>query len=629
MDDLLRKLQHLIDELHALIRSLSQGHAPSANDLPAPIVPEAVNDRIDPTDVTAVHIRVPSGADIQPSDTVLFDWKAPSVDGSWTQSFNNLRPGDQVLVDKEVRLPNLGTSIAVTYGRLRNSQYTPSATYDVRMGSIHDDADGLPRPEIREASGDILNLGTLQGDAHAELAVSSLFAPDQRFRLSLTGVDEQNHAVSIELVNGQRFGPLSPDPMSLATAPRNWLDNLQDASTLTLTAWVAFDGSSEKSSAIRLRRRELTMKAPKAPSLVAPAVSAAEGPNKDTLRPEALIAKQAITVYISSRNDFQAGDTLTLHWDDGTSEGSRSVDMNPARAGGDVYVGKDVIAHNLGHSVKVYFTVHRDGLDYDSPTLNLQVQRIPNDSTDWPRLIVTEGPDKDLDLTKFTGAAHLTIEPFHFIELGQRYWIEVSGMISGNRKTEIIANGREFTSIGGPTIPLGQIDRKWLDTLDDASQLWINAWVTFDGSLDKSKAVQFRQTRLVVHAKAFVEDFNSLTPLYPNMLPIPFQLPHVTISGGTAQATRVDQGPMQGVALYLQKSTEIDLRESRRQVEFDMYAVSNPSVTLLRANKSQLTTLPLATGGRRRFTYSAPDGDTFRYLLFQAESTIIDNLSCR
>ncbi|GAA0900093.1 hypothetical protein GCM10009552_00830 [Rothia nasimurium] len=624
----MQRIQNLIEELRALVQVRPHDRTPSAGNLAAPVVREAVNDRIDPTSVTSIHIDIPSGADIQPSDTVLFEWSADSVEGSWTQSFNNLGAGKGVLIDKEVRLPNLGKAIDVTYWRIRNGQSDRSDRYTVRMGSIHDDAPGLPQPGISEASAGTLDMGSFQGDAHVRLDKFSLIAPGQRFWLSLNGTHDQGHPVTLHLAEAEQFSDNPPDPMPLASVPRNWLDNLLDASKLTVTVSITYDGSRDKSKAIRLRPRELTLKVPGAPSLQAPAVSAAEGPNKDVLRPEALIAKQSISVYISSRNDFQAGDTLTLHWDDGTKEGSRDVPMNPAQAGGTVYVDKDVIARNQGHSVKVYFTLHRKGFTYDSPTLNLLVQRIPDQSPDWPRSIVKEGPQKDLDLSTFKGDAHLTIEPFHFMEKGQRYWIEARGRVGGNGKTEYVATGKEFITTGGPTIATGEIDRTWLETLDDLSQLWIDTWVTFDGSRDKAKAVQFRRTTLVVHAmpSGFTETFESLTPKYPTPLPLPYKLQDITITSGPAFGYVYSNDPyLQGTVLIAQTNAEIDLGRDWRHLEFGkMYA---GTVQLLRSNRTVLDTVSIPAG-KGLFTYLAPQNDTFRYIRFTGNN-YVDNLSCK
>lgn len=165
-----------------------------------------------------------------------------------------------------------------------------------------------------------------------------------------------------------------------------------------------------------------------------------------------------------------------------------------------VLVDSDVMRFNHGHVVEVYFTVKRDGKDHNSPTLRLTVKRIPGNTTKFRRATIKQQDGLyHLNLSKFKGDGTLQIEPFAWLVSGMYYWIEARGRDKNGETKKYIE--KTFNSVSGPQIYLGDVDRKWLDTLIDQSPFWIDIWVSFDGSKVKRDAVAFRSTNYTLKHK--------------------------------------------------------------------------------------------------------------------------------
>ena len=176
----------------------------------------------------------------------------------------------------------------------------------------------------------------------------------------------------------------------------------------------------------------------------------------------------------------------------------RSALMNGSVAS--VSVPPSAFTPCLGSTCRVKYEVTRDGRTYPSTKLPLNVAAIRDNDDRLVRVIVTEGPDRELDLSSFVGDASFTVAPWVWMHAGQRYWITCRGKAEdGTPVPDLpIAPGAEVTSSEVSAGLTGVIRRSWLDQLGEGSTLAIALAVTFDGSNQVDDAVAFRVTELTI-----------------------------------------------------------------------------------------------------------------------------------
>ncbi|URX61537.1 hypothetical protein KR767_15915 [Luteibacter anthropi] len=478
---------------------------------PAPTVVQAdASDNVaEPWKLTKLQVHIPSAVGLQPGDQLRVYWNTGGNAGSDEVLITAPMAGMNVDIKLSVLAHNLGNVIPVKYAIIRGSQTLESITAKISVADLADDQAELGRPKVtqEDATGHIIDLSTFKGDADVIIATYPLATASQRYWLTASVEFAIGGRQDVDIVKGATVPYTGGQTISLGKLDRTLLDSLKGGSILTLTLWVSFNESANKNDAIRFRTTDYSIQLQESLKLLLPVVDRATGSGsvKNTLDPGDLIDSQGVAhridITLPKENGFKAGDTITLYWEDNTPQGSRTV-VVPTVVNQDiaVLVDSDVMRFNHGHVVEVYFTVKRDGKDHNSPTLRLTVKRIPGNTTKFRRATIKQQDGLyHLNLSKFKGDGTLQIEPFAWLVSGMYYWIEARGRDKNGETKKYIE--KTFNSVSGPQIYLGDVDRKWLDTLIDQSPFWIDIWVSFDGSKVKRDAVAFRSTNYTLKHK--------------------------------------------------------------------------------------------------------------------------------
>ncbi|AMB85711.1 hypothetical protein AWM79_10525 [Pseudomonas agarici] len=183
------------------------------------------------------------------SGTPLIDAKPGSIDG--TVDFS---------VPASAVSANIGKRVEVGYSVTRRGIAAPSKVLPLDILPIaHED---LQPPFVREAPDNLLlDLNTFAGDAHIEVRKWPHIQIGQRIWLRIDGTLSNGRPFAFTLWNAELVSNISDVIEGLLS--RTQLDQLRDLSGLTFTFKVAFDGSSDESSALTFPRLSLTVRARK------------------------------------------------------------------------------------------------------------------------------------------------------------------------------------------------------------------------------------------------------------------------------------------------------------------------------------------------------------------------------
>lgn len=243
--------------------------------------------------------------------------------------------------------------------------------------------------------------------------------------------------------------------------------------------------------------------------LRAPSVKEANGASLDPVN-----AKDSLHVVVPVNAALLPDDKLKVTWTGapGTpAGGSYTSGEWPVRDGWEVPIPNSVVAFNLGKAVTVTYTVIQNGVESPpSDPFTLNVQAMPVASLTIPMIpeAAQGGLGTELDLSKFTGDARVTVAPWPLSAAGQRVWLSCEGIASdGSNYTIPLYAGSEVSSsqvTGGLSTPLL---RSELEKLRDGSELKVVLWVTFNRTSNQSEAVAFPlRTYIVVIAPSLIID---------------------------------------------------------------------------------------------------------------------------
>jgi hypothetical protein len=122
----------------------------------------------------------------------------------------------------------------------------------------------------------------------------------------------------------------------------------------------------------------------------------------------------SVTLFVTGRNGF----------------GSPAIAARAGSTSGSLFFSlpETAIPANIGTFMTLRYVVSQVGIpDQTSPAAKYQVKEIPNPNLNYPRIQVTEAPDKVLNLNNFKGDAHWTLIAWRFIAVGTRIKVAVSG----------------------------------------------------------------------------------------------------------------------------------------------------------------------------------------------------------
>ncbi|MEJ1224193.1 hypothetical protein V9K90_00280 [Pseudomonas sp. CCNWLW56] len=351
-------------------------------------------------------------------------------------------------------------------------------------------APSLPIPTVVEAPNDVLNpddVNPLIGvNVHATHTAT---IPEDvvvlRWRGSSSNAPDQSRTLT-----GNTAGKLVPFTVPFRYVTEN-LNGTVDVS-YSITRGTSLLGNSIV--------RHLTVGS--VLDLKAPSVEEANGAILNPVN-----AKDKLTVVVPANAALLPEDKLKVTWTGapGTpAGGSYTSEEWPVRDGWDVPMTNSVVAFNLGKAVTVTYTVIQNGVESPpSDTFMLNVQAMPVASLTMPLIpeAAQGGLGTELDLSKFTGNARVTVAPWPLIAAGQRVWMSCEGIAKDGSHYTIALYTNSEVSSGQVTAGLStSLSRSELEKLRDGSELKVVLEVTFDRTSNQANAVSFplRTYRLLI-----------------------------------------------------------------------------------------------------------------------------------
>jgi YVTN family beta-propeller protein len=264
-----------------------------------PSVDEAPGDTLNPIAAKdSLTVVVPQG-DLLPSDLLSVTWTGAAgtpAGGSHTTTAAPISTiGREIPIPNSVVAFNLGKAVTVTYTVTRNgTAYPPSQPLNLTVQAIPNEDGALPTPAIDGAVGNELNISTLLDGARTRIAKWPFIALGQKLWLRYSGTNADGTAFTDQTYNA---APIPTDGLPngmLPHAPVAKLRNLKDGSTLRVEFKVAFDGSTDESTAVTFPVRPYTIKAV---AIVAPTLDSVKGsPSGEDIPDNGYTVETAVTL---------------------------------------------------------------------------------------------------------------------------------------------------------------------------------------------------------------------------------------------------------------------------------------------------------------------------------------------
>lgn len=365
--------------------------------------------------------------------------------------------------------------------------------------------DGLSRPNIEQATGNVLDLYTFDDDATGVVPIWDYAALGQSCWMWCVGV----------LAGGSpyRFDVLINEPLTSswlengvdAAIPRAELQKLADCSDLHLYFAVSFDGLGELGAVefpfktFHLKQEPLVLLEPSVTEAVDTDLTAWNG--RDGVHVEVDYVgnntKHSISVCWQKPN----GTCWPLASKPGSPEGAVIFALPP-----------EAVIESMGKTVKINYTVTSACKVQTSADLNLKISapvRLPTPVV--PQATPPAQQGGILDLASFFGDASITVEPWWFILSGQLGWLECAGIADENGAPYIIkvSTADPITSydVDGGLNKL--LKRTELEKLRNATPLVVTFKATPDIGGGVGNSIAFPELHLKIR-KAFYDytDFN-------------------------------------------------------------------------------------------------------------------------
>lgn len=290
-----------------------------------------------------------------------------------------------------------------------------------------------PTPEVAEATGLVLDLGTFPGNANISVAHWTGDIPymleGQKVWLEGLGIRDDGAELKIKVFDGE---PVTADQVGKGVASilqRAELEKLADGTALTFNCKVTLDGSDDKNTAVSF------------PPLVLDVVQE----NLVLREPEVLEAQGSQLVVWNGRDGvtvrvkydrISTRHTVSVCWKrpDGTCLPLSSKPGNTVPGYIDFDIPREAVIHGINKTVPINYTVVTDtGRTFPSPPLNLKI----TEPTRVPTPVVEQATPRAqqggiLDLRAFSGDARITVEKWWFILSGQFGWLECRGTADQN-----------------------------------------------------------------------------------------------------------------------------------------------------------------------------------------------------
>ncbi|PZW88509.1 YVTN family beta-propeller protein, partial [Pseudomonas sp. 478] len=291
-----------------------------------PSVDEAQGDTLNPIAAKdSLTVVVPQG-DLLPSDLLSVTWTGAA--GTPAGGSHTTTPAPISTIGREIPIPtsvvafNLGKAVTVTYTIVRSGATSaPSQPLNLTVQAIPNEDGALPTPAIDGAVGNELNISTLLDGARTRIAKWPFIALGQKLWLRYSGTNADGTAFTDQTYNA---APIPTDGLPngmLPHAPVAKLRNLKDGSTLRVEFKVAFDGSTDESTAVTFPVRPYTIKAV---AIVAPTLDSVKGsPSGEEIPDNGYTVETAVTLSGTATKGLEVE-----VFDSATSKGEATADKS-------------------------------------------------------------------------------------------------------------------------------------------------------------------------------------------------------------------------------------------------------------------------------------------------------------
>ena len=315
-------------------------------------------------------------------------------------------------------------SLTLTYTvRFPNSEEPQPSPEQVVSVSVPQ----FPHPGIEEATNGILDLRTFPGDAMATVPVWAYIECAKACWMWIVGEYEDGSDYRLDILSGV---PVTDDWKTHgvgAAVLRAELQKLADCSSFELHFSATFCDADDlaEAHAFPAQAFEIEQEA-----LVLPAPEVVEAVGSDLTAWNGRNGVQVKVDYVGNNPKH----SISLCWKkaDGTCWPLAS---KPGSTAGAVIfeLPAEAVIESMGKTVPITYTVNTACKVQTSPPLNLKISkpvRLPTPAVREATPYATQGGV--LDLRAFAGDAHITVEKWWFILLGQVGWLKCTGTADAN-----------------------------------------------------------------------------------------------------------------------------------------------------------------------------------------------------
>ena len=464
-------------------------------------------------------------------DTVTLYWKGTNAQGASIEKSYELKvaatnPSSRLrfnIPEDDVVLFVGGTTTVVSY------TLTPAATGITQpsrtvMFAVIGTQANLPAPTLKNGLVDgVFEPATLPvTGAQISLPAYPGMAKDDRIFLSWKGTNSEGDPLNGS--DDQTLEDSDVDKEFVFVIGKDNFLNFADATELTFSYTVIFAGTGGTRES---DERLYTIKNPVAQQPPAPSVVEAPG---DVLNPMNALAGATLRVKYDGMLDT---DMIGINWNDDGSFPNKPGNKTLGYVDFPIDVAR--VAPTIGKTITAFYSVGRNG-GYDmSLNLPLQVLEFQNPAIELPTPVITEVVASVLDLAVFSGDAHITVEPWPLIAVGQTVWLQLVGKKEDGSEHIITLSSAQPVTPPETTAGLSiAVPRAELELLAIDSDFTVECRVDFAGGAEQSAAVLFNPLALSITKKwpTRFENFDLLTPQVLNP-EVPLILKDMTINAGS------------------------------------------------------------------------------------------------
>ncbi|WP_256822106.1 MULTISPECIES: Ig-like domain-containing protein [unclassified Pseudomonas] len=465
-------------------------------ELPRPEVIEASRhpDELRPESATTGATIAISFLTMSPNDRIMAVWSGvPGIgtheeikNGNTSKTVHFDVPSDTVGANI---LPE-GRLIEVQYFVLRGTRRIPSPTLFLQLLPLTT----LPVPTIEGQDRPVLNISQLNGEERTLINLWAFIHQFQQMWLEYSGTYtdgasyfEATYSANLVTEEGARLGIMPPTPV-------DELRKLEDGSHLTISFWVSFDRSADRSQATLFRVREYIVQAVPG-TLPHPVINGASGVGPDVTY-DPLRNEHNVTVSVKY-DGMTSRHRITLKWIFAdSSEGERSLN---GLDGGEV-VFNLTSAGFLNYSVNttiqlMYWVENPDFPDpIPSEVQTVRVDTIPIADLPAPRINnIEEGGV--INLQNITGNPLASVAKWALSAKDQQVWMYC---IAGENSLTVIDGDLIDTTQAANGLVGIAVLRSWFAALADNTRIRVVFRVAFSGANKESQIVNFPETNYVV-----------------------------------------------------------------------------------------------------------------------------------